>query len=160
MMWLLVLRSKIKSLNRFIEKLSKEIAGNTLDDEELNSQLAVMRDLRRHAEETSNSVEMIMLSISEVDSKLLTLKNDYDQYRQLKRLKKVGSDISSDIDTRKCPICENDLYDTLGNSTVKREPMTLEENIEFLKNQLDFFSSIKKKSVAQLQEFRDTAAGF
>lgn len=146
-----------RSLNRFIEKLSKEISGKTLDDEKLNSQVAVMRVLRREVEETSNLVEMKMLSISEVDSKILTLKHDYDQYRQLNRLKKVGSDISINTDTRKCPICENDLYDTLGNSTVKREPMSLDENIQFLKNQLDFFSSIKKKSVAQLQEFRDKA---
>lgn len=146
-----------KSLKRFIEKLSNEIASKTIDDEKLNSQISIMRALRREAEETSNSVEMIMLSISELDNKLSTLKNDYNQYQQLNRLKKVGSDISSDINTKKCPICESDLYDTLGNSTVKREPMTLDENIEFLKNQLDFFNSIKRKNVTQLQELQDKA---
>ena len=143
-----------KSLNKLIEKLSNEIADKAPDDEEISAQLAVMRVLRREAEETSNSIETIMLSLSEVDNKLSTLKHDYNQYQQLKRLKNVGSDISADIDTRKCPICESDLYDTLGDRTVKRKPMTLEENIEFLKNQLDFFGSIKKKSIAQLQKLQ------
>jgi len=145
------------ALKRFIAKLSNEIAGKTIDDEKLNSQISLVRSIRREAEETSNNVEMVMLSMSEVDAKIMTLKNDYNQYQQLNRLKNVGSDISQDLNTRKCPICESDLYDTLGNSTIKREPMTLDENIEFLKNQLDFFSSIKRKSVAQLQELQSKA---
>lgn len=146
-----------KALNKFLEKLLKEIVNKTPDSEKLNAQLAVMRGLRRNVEETSNSVEMTMLSISDVEIKILTLKHDYDQYQQLNRLKKVGSDISSDIDTQKCPICESDLYDTLGNRTVKREPMTLEENIEFLKNQLDFFNTIKNRNIKQLEQLRARA---
>ncbi len=144
-----------KSLNKLIEKLSHKIADEGPHSEELGSQLTVMRVLRRKFEETSNSVEMVMQSISEVDSKISTLDYEYDQYQQLKRLKSVGGDVSSDIDTQKCPICESDLYDTLGSRTVKRLPMTLGENIEFLKNQLDFFGSIKRKSTAQLLDFKD-----
>lgn len=143
-----------KSLLKLVEKLSKDIAEKTPQNEELNTQLAVIRVLRREAEKISDSFETTMISISEVDSKLSTLKRDYEQYQQLRRLKSVGSDISSDMDTQKCPICESDLYDTLGNRTVVREPMTLEENIEFLKNQIDFFSSIKKNSVSLLNDLQ------
>jgi len=143
-----------RSLNRLIEGLSENIASKTPNNESLSSQFALMRVLRREIEDKSSTIEMILMSISEVDNKLSTLKHDYDQYQQLRRLKSVGSEIGPDIATQKCPICESELYDTLGNSTVKREPMTLEENIEFLKNQLDFFGSIRKKSVIQLQELQ------
>ena len=135
-----------KSLKKLLNQLTKEITDKTPNDQKLNSQVAVVRVLQREVEETTSSIEMIQISISEVDSKLQVLKHDHNQYQQLKRLKNVGSDIKTNINTQQCPICENDLYDTLGNRTVKRETMTLEENIEFLKNQLDFFNSIKKKT--------------
>ena len=113
-------------------------------------QLAILRALRRELEESSESVEMTMIAVSDTENKISTLKHDLDQYQQLRRLKNVGSNIEADLDTRKCPICESDLYDTLGNRTVKREPMTLEENIDFLKSQIDFFVSVRNKNIDQL----------
>jgi len=145
---------QIKSLEKRIDYLSKEIVVRTPGNEEVNSQLARIRVLQRKEEKTSNSIESMMLSLTEVSNKLSTLRHDYDQYQQLRRLKNVGSNISQDLNTQKCPICENDLYDTLGNSSVKRKPMSLAENIDFLKNQLDFFNSIKKKTISQIQEYQ------
>jgi hypothetical protein len=114
--------------------------------------------LRRELEEGRESVEVTLLALSEAESKIATLKHDHDhdQYQQLRRLKKVGSNIDADLETQKCPICESDLYDTLSNRTVKRKPMTLEENIDFLKNQIDFFVSIRNKNIDQLQKFQSS----
>jgi len=141
-----------RSLNKFIENISNDIRKKTPENDLLNTQFSIVRTLQRKIEEVLSSVELILLSQSEVENKLVILNHDYKQYLQLKRLKTVGSDISADITTKKCPICESDLYDTLGNSTVKREPMTLEENIEFLKNQIDFFNSIKDKKTSLLDK--------
>ncbi|MDP2380268.1 MAG: hypothetical protein Q8M35_07260, partial [Pseudohongiella sp.] len=143
-----------KALKKLIEKLSSEISDPTIDNEKITTQLSIIGVLRREFEETSNSVESMLFSSSEIDSKLKILRHDFDQYQQLRRLKSVGSDISADLETKKCPICESDLYDTLSSSSVKRQPMTLEENIEFLKNQIDFFSSIKKRSSIELQDLQ------
>ena len=140
-----------RSLQREIKALENAVADSEPSHEQLDNQLAVLRRLQRKAEKNSQLLEQTIISISEVDSKLKTLKRDYSQYQQLKRLKTVGSDISLDLETKQCPICESDLYDTLGNRTVKREPMSLEENIEFLKNQLEFFGSIKEKSFSDLE---------
>lgn len=143
-----------KSLKRLIDELAMDVVQKSPGDEVLNSKLAAIRVLRRQTEECSRSIEVTMLSISDAESKLATLRHDYDQYQQLKRLRSVGSDISSDLDTEKCPICESDLYDTLGNTSTKRRPMSLDENIAFLKNQLDFFTSIRDKSLRQLQDLK------
>ncbi len=146
-----------KSLKKLIENISNEVEASTVDNDKVNSQLGIIRVLRREFEETSNSIESLLLSVSEIDGKLSTLRHDFDQYQQLRRLKSVGSDISADLEMTKCPICESDLFDTLSSSTVKRQPMTLEENIEFLKNQIDFFGSIKKRSLSDLQELQSKA---
>jgi len=143
-----------RALDKVGERLTKEIERKTPDNEELNAQHSVLRVLYREAERNAGAVELALLSLSEVENKLSTLNHDYDQYQQLRRLKKVGSEIGADLETRKCPICESDLYDTLGNSSVKRAPMTLEENIEFIKNQLDFYTAIKAKTKSQLKELQ------
>jgi len=143
-----------RALNRYIENLDGEINSNTPDNEVLNAKNSLIRGLNRDIEKNTSEIELTLFSMVEVESKLSTLEHDYDQYQQLIRLKKVGSDISMDLDTKKCPICESDLYDTLGNRSVKRAPMTLEENVGFIKNQLDFFNLIKKKTISQLKHLR------
>ena len=62
--------------------------------------------------------------------------------------------MKADLETKTCPICESDLYDTLGNRSVKREPMTLDENIEFLKSQTDFYVNVKIRSVESLKDLQ------
>lgn len=146
-----------RSLNRLIERLSSDASAATPTNDELSMQHAILRTLRREMEESTESVEVIMIAVSEAEKKLSTLKHDFDQYQQLRRLKNVGGNIDADLETQKCPICESDLYDTLGNRTVKREPMTLEENIDFLKNQIDFFVSVRNKNIDQLEEFQARA---
>ncbi len=146
-----------KALKKHIENLDREIEINAIDTDAVSNQLGRIRTLQREYDETSSSIESTLLAISEIDSKLSTLHHDFDQYQQLRRLKSVGSNIAKDLDMSKCPICESELYDTLGSSTVKRQPMTLEENIDFLKNQIDFFKSIKTRSVTELQEMQSKA---
>ena len=146
-----------RSLKRLIERLSEDVSAATPDNEKLDVQNAILRQLRRELEEATESVEVTMLAVSEAENKIFTLKYDRDQYQQLRRLKSVGSSIEADLDTQKCPICESELYDTLGNRTVKRQPMTLEENIDFLKNQIDFFVNIRNKNILQLEDFQARA---
>ncbi len=143
-----------KALHRLTKRVSSKIEKSTPDNEELNAQYSVLRTLHRKCEENAGAIELALLSLEEVAKKLSTLNHDYDQYQQLRRLKNVGSQINADLETRKCPICESELYDTLGNSSVKREPMTLEGNMEFIKNQIDFYTGIEKKTNSQLKELQ------
>lgn len=145
---------KEKALNRFLSNVSQEISKRTPQDERLNQALATIRELRREAEEFSGAIELAMLSIAESTSKIITLKRDYEQYQQLRRLKNVGAKNGVDIDTSKCPICDTEIDDTLANRASRRAPMTIDENIEFLKNQLDFYKSIESKSRIDLEGLR------
>ncbi|MCG7870248.1 MAG: hypothetical protein JAY74_28255 [Candidatus Thiodiazotropha taylori] len=145
---------KQKSLQTQIEKLSQDIETVRPDTEQLNNQQAILRKLRRESEKNASEIEMAMLSISDVDGKIASLRSELDKYQQLRRLKVVGSSIEADLETKTCPICESDLYDTLGSRSVKREPMTLEENIEFLKSQTDFYVSVKVRSVESLKNLQ------
>ncbi len=143
---------KSTALHKRLDELSKNTSNSIPQNDRLIEQQSSLRGLRRKVEENSRSIELSMISVRETDSKLTTLSHDLDQYQQLIKLKSVGSDISADLDTHKCPICESDLYDTLGNRTVKRQPMTLKENTEFLKNQKAFFEKVNDRNKSQLRE--------
>lgn len=148
---------KERSVVKLIERLESDVSAATPDNEKLDLQNAIIRNIRRDFEEVSEVSEMTMMSVTETESKLQTLKNDLDQYQQLRRLRNVGSDIEADLETKTCPICESDLYDTLGSRNVKRQPMTLEENIDFLKNQIDFFETVRNRGLKQIVTYRNQA---
>ncbi|MCY1212670.1 hypothetical protein D9M68_282220 [compost metagenome] len=148
------LHDQESSLKKLIASLNKEITEKQPNSEQIEAQNSIIRTLQRESERTSRSIENSLLSMSENDKKISTLKHDLDQYQQLRRLKSVGSDIEKYLDASKCPICDTAMHDTLGSSSTQRNPMTLEENIEFLKNQIDFFNSIKNKTVAEIQNLQ------
>ncbi len=148
---------KERSLKALLDRLERGVASARPDNDKLEEQNAILRKIQRDFEELSNSSELTMLSVKETESKLSTLKSDLDQYQQLRRLKAVGSNIEADLETKKCPICESDLYDTLGSRNVKRQPMTLEENIDFLKSQIEFFATVRKRGLVQLDRYRAEA---
>ena len=148
------LNNQRSSLKKLIEKLSNGISENQPSNEKIESQASIIRTLQRESENTARKIENSLLSLSETDKKTSTLKHDLNQYQQLRRLKSVGSVINDELDISKCPICDSNMYDTLGSNSTQRAPMTLEENIEFLKNQIDFFSSIKLKTAGEIQHFQ------
>lgn len=147
------LYNKKKGLSRYISKLEstegKSKAASETD--QLITQNSIVNNLRRDVVEITSTFELAVLSNKDLSSKLIKLEHDYDQYQQLKRLRQVGGNFTENIDMSKCPVCESDLFDSLGANTVKRKPMSLDENIEFLKNQVDFFSNIKNKSLIELE---------
>ncbi|WP_311063621.1 hypothetical protein [Halomonas sp. DWK9] len=146
---------RIKSLKTYVERLNQDIEGARPDNEKINKQHASLRKLRRESEKNFSEIELLMLSISDIDGKIVSLKNELDKYQQLQRLKNVGSSIDADLETKNCPICESELYDTLGSRNVRREPMTLDQNIDFLKSQTDFYVNIRKRSVESLKELQE-----
>jgi predicted nucleic acid-binding Zn-ribbon protein len=143
-----------RSLKLLANMVALDVSKATPDNDKLSSQQAKLRELRREAEKNSEEIEVSMLSLSDVESKISTLKNELDRYQQLRRLKDVGSLVEANLDTKTCPICESELYDTLGNRSVRREPMTLIENVEFLKNQADFYVNIKLRNSEVLKQLQ------
>lgn len=145
---------KRRSLVKLLERLQSDEAAAAPHNEKMDQQNAVVRSLQRDYEEISGFHEVAIVSVGETESKLATLKSDLDQYQQLRRLKKVGSDLDLDLEYEKCPICESSLYDTLGSRSVERQPMTLEENIEFLKSQIGFFETVHNRALNKIEVYR------
>ncbi|MCI5217944.1 MAG: hypothetical protein D3914_01810 [Candidatus Electrothrix sp. LOE2] len=145
---------RLRSLEVLLSRLSNDIKNSTPDNEKLENQRTFVNSLRNESGKLSDKTDNLLLSIADIKNKLSKISNEYDKYNQLKRLKAVGASLGAALDTKKCPICENELYDTLGVKVPSRQPMTLEENIDFLKKQKDFFESILQRNFLILKERR------
>jgi hypothetical protein len=148
---------QLVSVQKLIRSLSDNVIGFNPVSDKLNDQVVVIGNIQRKYEEVYEKIETNLISISDLEKKLVTLNGDLNQYQQLRKLRNVGGKIDSDLGLEKCPICENDLYDTLGKSSLKRLPMTLDENIVFLRNQVDFFSAMKDQINIEVSRLKSEA---
>ncbi|NNB47060.1 hypothetical protein [Pseudomonas chlororaphis] len=99
--------------------------------------------------QTNKSIEGLELKFegllsSEFKSqqKLDLIENDLDRYKQLKRLQDVGSKSELPVTTKTCPICESEMYESLIKPNASIKPLSIEQNVEYLKNQKDFYQRI------------------
>jgi len=139
------------ALERLLQDYQEKVSEFTPSNDALDSQISLVRSIRSNLEKVSNDIDINLVSTSDIKRKLSVLNRDFSQYQQLKRLKTVGGDIDGLLDSDKCPICDSDLNDSLDTESSNRNPMTLEENIDFLKNQLAFFGSIKERNSLNLK---------
>ncbi|QVK22165.1 hypothetical protein KHX94_12050 [Shewanella dokdonensis] len=119
---------------------------------EVSELAAKKRSLLRVFDELKQKQEGILISINRSSAKIENLREELDKYKQLKRLHDVGSEINFQTEITSCPICESDLYDSLSKVPVRAKPLSVEQNIDFLKNQIEFYNGINNK---QLNDIKD-----
>jgi predicted ATPase len=125
---------------------------------EVSELTAKKRALLRDADELIRKQEGLLISIHKAEGKVSNLDLELDRYKQLKRLHDVGSDIHFEVEVTSCPICDTDMYDSLAKVPVKAKPLSVEQNIEFLKNQVDFYFGIKKRHSSDLKDLEKDLA--
>nr|MDC2854711.1 hypothetical protein [Ningiella sp. W23] len=115
---------------------------------------AKKRTLLRDFDSLVQKQESFLISIQKMENKVSNIALELDRYRQLKRLHDVGSEVNFEAEISSCPVCDSDMYDSLAKVPVKSKPLTVEQNIGYLKNQVDFYSGIKKRHEKDLTEIK------
>ena len=115
--------------------------------EKIENQKDTLRSIYENLSHLEQSKEQLRSVQFDSTRKAKVLFNDLQRYKQLDLLTKLGSENNFSVDLEECPICHNELSDFLHISHKKSEvaPMTLEQNILFIKEQYDFMSNISKK---------------
>ena len=136
---------KIVSIKKIINDLELDVASKTPTNEEVDIALSMIRKINDDIEDIDKRNEFTLFSLRDATKKVASIKRDYSKYQQLKRLRAVGGDVESLVSTELCPVCDSAMYDTLGKASSVSQPMSLDENIAFLKNQLDFYKSAMER---------------
>ncbi len=78
--------------------------------------------------------------IQAISLRISTLKTDLSRNQDAKKLKRLGSVLGMASDEHKCPTCHQDLYAELL-PVVPVRAMALDENITFIKSQIELYNS-------------------
>ncbi|MBW8782714.1 MAG: hypothetical protein JF599_12635 [Verrucomicrobia bacterium] len=101
------------------------------------------------ANDLFNSVQQDDQQLLNIHDRLIALEEDQRRNGDLLKLKKLGSTTQIMSANGQCPTCHQGVADSLIPLS-KQTPMTAEQNIDFIKAQLETFSAIKKTSSAAL----------
>lgn len=140
---LMIENSKIKQPNNdLIKKIEKQKES--------------LRTLYESLSYLERSQEQIQNSLFESTRKANILFNDLEKYKQLELLTKLGSENNFSINLEECPICHNQLSDFLhiSHKNTDISPMTLDQNIAFIKDQYNFMRNINKRHSNELIEIK------
>ncbi|MEB6677746.1 hypothetical protein [Acinetobacter haemolyticus] len=138
--------AKISLLKSLKQELDNTPNDNNLI-EEVEKQKETLRSLYESLSYLEKTKEHLQTIQYDSTKKAKILFNDLQRYKQLDLLTKLGSENNFTVDLEECPICHNELSDFLHISHKKTNiaPMTLEQNIIFIREQYDFMNNIGKK---------------
>lgn len=135
------------SLIKELQSESENIPKDNELIEKIEHQKEILRSLYESLSYLERSKEQSQIAQFESTRKSKILYNDLQRYKQLALLTKLGAENNFSIDLEECPICHNELSDFLhiSHKETPVAPMTLEQNILFIKEQYDFMDNISKK---------------
>lgn len=147
------LKSIVRGLRENLESIKDNVADWPLS-KALEDKLSEYRVISRRIESYSQQEDSLVISISKADKKINQINFDLDRYKQLKRLRDVGSSRNMDVKVTQCPICDSDMFETFSHVENGISPLSIEQNIDYLKNQLDFYSGIKNRQNSEIDIVR------
>jgi hypothetical protein len=128
--WIISVRDEIIKLKAQVEKKEigdKEIEAQleALENNLMQSQASLAQSRTEYYQEQSN--------IKELAERIEFIDNDIKKNQDVSILKKYGADKATSLVQGICPTCHQEVMDTLLEQTAP--PLSIEKNIEFLKQQ-------------------------
>jgi hypothetical protein len=129
------------------EELRKEpIPTSGEDDSETRAALIEAEDALSQREIVlRRTLENLEAEISEADalqSRIASLREDQRKYKDLLKLRELGSTNSIEIETGSCPTCHQPVSDSLMDLGQRAVPMSVEQNISFYEEQFQLFQAV------------------
>ncbi|MFZ0662384.1 MAG: hypothetical protein WAM66_06795 [Acidobacteriaceae bacterium] len=108
-----------------------------------------------------NKIETERDEADALRQRISAVQDDLRKYKDVRRLRKLGSDDAVHLIGAVCPTCHQELVDSLLDTSKKAEPMSVDQNISFYEEQVQLFSAVLsnsedsiKSSEIQLQAHR------
>jgi hypothetical protein len=161
--YLSILRERLATLE------SQTVPSASADNPQLRRELAAAQSLLAEKERLVGSlVEKLESDTSEIEAlhqRIDAIEDDLRKYKDVRRLRKLGSSDEPETVKGICPTCHQSLADSLLDTGKKTEPMSIEQNVSFHEEQLQLFTAVltnARQTVGanniQLQSHRDEIA--
>lgn len=147
--------AKISLENELSHILTED--SNVEFEAEISTQRGILRSLIDDINVLENKKDQLKIVLHESKNKSEVLNSDLEKYKQLELLTRLGAKHNIGVTLDECPICHNQLSDFLhiSHKKSKTPPMTLEQNIIFIKDQYTFMNNIISKHASQISELHN-----
>jgi hypothetical protein len=114
--------------------------------EELESAKASLYEQDMLAREKMDEIENERMQRDSIETRLEALRDDLEKNKDALKLKSFGSVAEWSINEHSCPTCHQKLTDALLPQHSVGHAMTIEDNVEFIRNQIKSFESLQENS--------------
>jgi len=113
--------------------------------QELNAAYQRLNELEMLAQEISDDIALESTERAALDTRLSALNEDLKKNQDVVRLRTYGAIEHLHISTGECPTCHQSITDVLLDQREQDTIMTIDENIEYIKNQIQTFERLQAR---------------
>lgn len=143
------LRERLQTLNE------SETPAAGADQPRLRGELTQAQSVLAERERTVTAlVEKLESDTSEAEAlsqRIEAIEDDLRKYKDVRRIRKLGSSDEPDSEKGVCPTCHQELGDSLLVTGQKTVPMSVEQNVTFYEEQLQLFNAILDNARRSIQ---------
>ena len=138
------LEADVKMLKKLEEEeipTAQEAVSET--EKKLSSAYRRLIDLEVLEREISEDIELETADLAALDKRLAALREDLKKNQDVERLRKYGTTDHLHLVTGRCPTCHQTISDALLDQQDQDTIMTIDENIEYIRNQVRTFEGMR-----------------
>ena len=140
---------------RLTELQSVEIPSTVTAEPKIRAELArVEEELAAQDRTVALLYEQFEVDTVEAESlqqRIDSINDDLRKYKDLRKVRKLGSKDEPEVITGHCPTCHQELADSLLDTGNKAVPMTVDQNVSFYEEQIQLFTAVHNNAVYSIQ---------
>lgn len=137
-------------LTRLRERLAalriQPVPSSASDNPRLRKELAThesqLAERERHASALVGKIESDSSEVVALKKRIEGIEDDLRKYKDVRRLRKLGSSDEIEAIIGVCPTCHQEVADSLLETGRRTTPMSVEQNVSFYEEQLQLFGAV------------------
>lgn len=141
--------------NRFAELQNIEVPSTAKAEPKIRAELPKLEaDLASRERAIAALYEKFEADTAEAESiqqRLDTINDDLRKYKDLRKVRRMGSSDGPEVVNGHCPTCHQELADSLLDTGSKAVPMTVDQNVSFYEEQIQLFTAVYGNAIHSVQ---------
>jgi polyhydroxyalkanoate synthesis regulator phasin len=109
---------------------------------ELASSESQLAERERSAGALVGKIESDSSEVQALQKRIEGIEDDLRKYKDVRRLRKLGSSDELEVSKGVCPTCHQEMVDSLLETGRRTVPMSVDQNVSFYEEQLQLFSAV------------------
>src|SRR5262249_47727601 len=98
-----------------------------------------------------NKLESDTAEAESLKQQIDTIGDDLRKYKDVRKIRKLGSEDEPEVARGHCPTCHQELADSLLDTSKRAVPMSVDQNVSFYEEQIELFSAVHANAQNAIQ---------